>query len=605
MKRQTILWVLVAVSSALGVLVGCRASPDDPAGQAQELSDPVRRELAIGNLQRLYTSALAAAQREVGTDASRDPRSLTEVPGEPGQRPRPGPKAIADAAVEALVRTYIDNSDDTRNGATILDVLREMRDPRAIPAFVRALDWRAELTEDHAVNAAKAIEVLAVPDDKKEEVIQALSNALDRVQGSRGVDNQMRIHFIRTLGALRDRRATPILTKIATRLTEDQNFLINRMASEQLGALGDPAAVPAMVKALFLFAPNNPLQRMNDVSAQALVQIGRPAYEPLLGLLRGTNEDAARIAQNYVRAVQQRNADAAQRMDARSIVIEEGCFALGQLGLRDAIDPMMEHITPLTSQSEQQATAGGEANRQVYGRALSCTTSLVQINRSDEDTPRLRQTLIDVYQRIPEAWPPEAFGASRSQLLAAMMHTYDSGLLDFLHGIAADREALPDFRVMAVRSYAFLASRDDLPRIRAVIDAEPENGEVRQLFNAVTPALDTAQQCNDDLACYIGKLSDGNAVVVSKAAYMVARYGRGNGQALTALIEDIDHADVSVRGDVLYAIDWVATQGSPEAVAEIDRVRSTEEGRSSWNQIQSLAMAVRARLQARTGGAGG
>ena len=97
---------------------------------------------------------------------------------------------------------------------------------------------------------------------------------------------------------------------------------------------------------------------------------------------------------------------------------------------------------------------------------------------------RLKQTerAIEVYNRIPEEWPPEAPGAMRSQLLAAMMHTYDPGLLDFLHGVAADREGLPDFRVMAARSYAFLAAKTDVPRLRAIINAEPEGGQIRQIF---------------------------------------------------------------------------------------------------------------------------
>src|SRR5690606_11865881 len=231
-----------------------------------------------------------------------------------------------------------------------------------------------------------------------------------------------------------------------------------------------------MIKALFLFAPNDPRQRMNDVGAQALVQIGRPALQPLLELMRGNNEEANRIAANYVRTVTQRAPEAGELMDPRTIVIEEACYSLGQLGMREAIDAMMEHVTPLTSMAASAATMD-ESNRQIYSRALSCTTSLVQINRQESDTPRLRRTLIDVYQRIPEEWPPEAPGASRSQFLAAMMHTYDPGLLDFLHGIAADRQGLPDFRVVAARSYSFLASGRDVARMRAIINAEPEAGE--------------------------------------------------------------------------------------------------------------------------------
>ncbi len=516
-------------------------------------------------------------------------------------RPKPGPKAITDASIEALVRTYRDHPEDSQNGGNILELLRDMHDVRALPAFTKALDWRAEVSEEHAITAARAIESLEIPDDKKAEAITALSGALDRVQGSRGVDNRMRIYFIRALGSLHDRGATSELTKIATRLTEDQNFLINRMAAEEIGDLGDPAAVPAMIKALFLFNPQNPMQRMNDVGGQALVQIGQPALDPLLALLHGDNEEANHIAQNYIRAVGQRDEDAAGKMNPRSLVAEEACFALGQLGLRQAIAPMMGQVTPLTEMSVSDATHGEEEHRQVYSRALTCTTSLIQINRQESDTPRLRQTLIDVYQRIPEEWPPEAPGAMRSQLLAASMHTYDPGLLDFLHGIAADRDGLPDFRVVAARSYAFLASHDDVARLRTVINGEPEGGQIRQMFEETNPALDTADECNDNLECYIGKLADENPMVVRKAAYMIARYGRGNAAALTALIGQIDNRDVSARGDILYAIDWVATHGSPEAVAEIDHLREAEEGRSSWTQIESVAMAVRARLQARSG----
>ncbi len=600
MKRQTILWILVGLGSALGILIGCHANPDDPAGQAEELADPVRRENAVANLQRLYGDALAAARREAGDHPDSDPRQATEVQTDDG-RTRPGPKAIVDASIESLVRTYRDHPEDSQNGGRILELLRDMHDVRALPAYVKALDWRAEVSEEHAITAARGIEDLEIPDAQKEELVTALTQALDRVQGSRGVDNRMRIYFLRSMGSLHDRRATPELTKIATRLTEDQNVLINRMAAEELGDLGDPAAIPAMIKALFLFNPQAPVQRMNDVGGQALVQIGQPALDPLLELLRGNNQEANRVAENYIRAVTQRQPDAGALMDARSLVVDEACFALGQLGLRQAIDPMMEHVTPLTQMTVAAATGGEESNRQVYDRALTCTTSLIQINREESDTPRLRQTLIDVYQRIPEEWPPEAPGAMRSQLLAASMHTYDAGLLDFLHGVAAERDGLPDFRVVAARSYAFLAAQADVARLRTVINAEPEGGQIRQMFEEMNPALDLAEQCNDNVQCYVGKLTDANPMVVRKAAYMIARYGRGNAAALTALIDQIDNRDVSARGDVLYAIDWVATHGSAEAVAEIDRIREAEEGRSSWTQIEAVAMAVRARLQARSG----
>lgn len=591
MKRHHMATLLAAMGVALGVMIGCRAKPDDAAGQAEELSDPVRRENAVANLQRLYTQALAHADGD---------RSVLTLPENSDGRTPLGPMGVADASVEALVRTYLDFQDDTQNGQGVLNLLLEMQDVRGIPALTKALEWRQEITENHAITAAQGIERMDIPAAQMPAVITALSEALDRVQGNRGVDNRMRIHFIRALGSTHDHGATEILTKIATRIHEDQNFLINRMAGEEVGKLRDPAAIPAMVKALFLFAPNRPDMRMNDVGAQALTQIGRPSLDPLLSLLAGGNEQANRIADNFVEAVVRRDAQAGSHMQGRSVVVGEACFSLGQLGFREAADPMYHEIEPLMALAPGADL--GEEQRHTIANALSCITSLVQINREEADTARLRETLIGVYERVPEGWPPEAPGASRAQLLAAMMHTFDPGLMDFLYQVAADREGLPDFRVVALRSYAFLANRTDVARVRAIIEGEPAGGVVRTAFDENAVSLEVAQECHDSLACYRGKLADPNPLVVRKAAYMIGRYGRGNAEAIADLIEQLDHNNTNVRGDVLYAIDWAATHGSPEAVAEIERIGVAEEGRSSWNQIKEVAMAIRARLAARAGG---
>ena len=41
-------WAVAVLIAALGF--GCHAAEDDPEGQASELADPVRREIAIFNL---------------------------------------------------------------------------------------------------------------------------------------------------------------------------------------------------------------------------------------------------------------------------------------------------------------------------------------------------------------------------------------------------------------------------------------------------------------------------------------------------------------------------------------------------------------------------
>lgn len=568
MKRHHHALALSAAAALVALALGCHADANDPAGQAGELSDPVRRENAIANIHRLYSDALANAG---------------------GDRTAAAPRAIADATVERLSQCYVENPIDVNNGTRILDVLVEMRDPRGLPALIKALDWRAEVSEEHAIRAARVLQQLELDEAQKGEVITAISAALDRVGQNRGVDNRMRIEFVRALGSFRDRRATPALTRVLMRQSEAQNFLINRLAAEQMGHVADPASVADLIKALYLFAPNDPRMRMNDVAAQALVRIGRPALEPLMATLRNENAEANQIATAYINAVRQRAPEAAQQMTPQSVVSNEAAYALGQLGYREAIDLLI---------AESQAGAGSETLAPPEAaRTMGAAIALVSINRSDEDTARIRAALLAVFNRVELP--------SQMQLLVGMQHFMDPGLLPFFLEKArrprsADEE-IPDQRILAYRAYAYLANGTEAAQLRTLQGGEPE-GITRDAWSDFDPVLAAAEQCNEDLACWQTKLSDSNAAVVRKAAYMVARYGRGNAGAVAALVAQIGHSDEEVRGEVLYALDYAAVRGSPEAVARIDQLAEQEEGRAIWSHVESLARAIQARLATRHSG---
>jgi hypothetical protein len=561
---------LGAVGTAIALVVGCHADPNDPVGQARELDDPVRRENAIANLHRLYTEALSAAG---------------------GNRSADGPRRIVDASIERLTQTYLAHPEDIQNGLRILDLMVEMRDPRALPALVKALDWRPEVTEEHAIRAARLLQHLELNEGQRGEVVAALGAALDRVSQNRGVDNRMRIEFLRALGTIGDRRATPVLTRVLLRQVETQDFLINRLAAEQMGRIADPESVPALVQALFLFAPNNPAMRMNDVAAQALVRIGRPALEPLLSTLRGENAQANQIAAQYIAAVRQRDAQAASQMSVESVVSNEATYALGQLGFREAIDALIRETNQLDQGERPDSTEQDPADA---ARMLGAAIALVSINRDESDTPRIREALLAVYRRVPLA--------SQLQLLVAMQHFMDPGLLPFLVEKARrprnPDDEIPDQRVLAYRACAFLANQEELAPLREILRNEPE-GITRDSIAEFDPILAATAECDRDLGCWQRKLADSNPLIVRKAAYMVARYGRGNSSVIQSLIEQLGHPDEEVRGDVLYALDYVAVQGSPEAVARIDQLAEREQGRAIWAHVQSLARAVQARLQAR------
>lgn len=565
MRKHHFALALSAIATLAALAIGCHADANDPAGQAGELSDAVRRENAIANIHRLYADALARAD---------------------GDRTAEAPRGVADVTVERLTQTYVEHPEDLSNGLRILELLVEMRDVRSLPALTKALEWRPEVSEEHAIRAARVLQQIELSDAQKGEVVAAISAALDRVSQNRGVDNRMRIEFIRALGSLGDPRATPALTRVLMRQSESQDFLINRLAAEQMGRIADPASVPSLIQALYLFGPNNPAMRMNDVAAQALVRIGRPALEPLLATLRGENAEANQIAAQYIAAVRQRDAAAAAQMSQQSIVSNEAAFALGQLGFPEAIDPLI---------AESRTGAGTEELSPAdSGRVMGSAIALVSINRAESDTQRIREALLAVYGRVPLP--------SQMQLLVGMQHFMDPALLPFfLEKATRPRDAdddIPDQRILAYRAYAFLAAGDEIAALRRLQQSEPE-GMTRDAWADFDPILTAATECTQDLACWTQKLTDSNPLVARKAAYMVARFGRGQPAAVAALVGQIGSADEEMRGDVLYALDYAATQGSPEAIARIDELAAQESGRAIWSHIESLARAIQARLQAR------
>lgn len=566
------------------VAVGCHADPNDVAGQAGELNDPVRRENAIANLSRLYSTALDSS----GADRS-----------------APAVTAVTDASIALLGQCYIDHPEDISNGGRIIDLLGEMRDPRSLPALTKALDWRPEVSEEHAVTAANTLRVMTIPEGERGAIIDALAGALRRVSQARGVDNRMRQAFLRALASTHDVRAAAPIREIMLLQNESQDFLINRFAAEQLGELEDPESIPALIQALFLFAPNNPALRMNDVAAGAMVRIGRPAIAPLVATLHGENAEANQTATAYIEAIRSRDAEFAARMNVGALVSNEAATTLGQLGFPEAIDPLVAEATQL---DEGERPDSIEEDMADLTRQFGAALALVSINRGDADTARIRQTLITVFNRTPTGIDPTR--PNRTQLLVGMQHFMDPELLPFLLNLARvpgrGEEEDPDMRVLSFRAYMMIANGDEMAALREVYTATPE-GDTRDGFNQFEPEpiFAAATECNTDAACWARKLSDASQPVVQKAAYMVARYGRGDATAITALVGALSNRDESSVAEILYALDHVALTGSPEAVTRIETMRTEGGGTSFWNHIQSLALAIHARLQARGEAAGG
>ena len=548
--RILLLTMMAALSAPL---LACHADENDPEGQAEELSDPVRRQNAIHNLQRIYTNTLA--------DNRGDRTSAPVV-------------AVADIIAPALNQTYLDFPEDRSNGQAILDLLKEVQDARALPAIKKALEWRTGVTELHAVRAAQAIASMTIPDGEKPGVAAALGTAFDQITGVREVDNQMRVEFVRALGTLNHTSATPVLVRIMQNQSENQHFLINRLAARELGELGDPEAVEPMIGALFQFAPNNPGMRMNDVAAEALVRIGRPSLAPMLQVLAGQHAAANAAADALIAVVQQRQPGLT--LNRAQVVGPEATTTLGMLGFADSFDALI-----------------AETRAEEVDRKLNGCIALTRLTLSDAQHTQVRTVITELYASF-SARQVEM----RAQLLATMANTFDPGYLPLFLTTARDTEAHPALRETAIASLAKLANRAQATELRAVIAADEDNAA--RYNEHVGAYLTLAEECDANVSCYVGKLTDTDPLVAEKAAYMIGLLAPDNeADAMTGLAAQLGNAAFPVRFAALLALDHIATAGSQAGIDKIEELRTQEEGRAIWTQFKGIALPIQARLRAR------
>jgi HEAT repeat protein len=534
-------------------LSGCHADDNDPAGQAAELSDNVRRQHAVERLQSIWNSRLIEAKSDRNAPALKEFRDVTHA---------------------QLTKTFLEHPEDSQNGLRILQLLAEMREPRAIDALLKALEWQAEVSEDHAVTAALTLTQIEVPADKKGTVIEKISAALAKVEGNRGADNRMRKSFIEVLGKLKDKRTTPILTEVALRQSESQNFLFNILATQQLEQTADPEAVPAMVKGLYMFDLTNPQMRMNEAAEAALVAIGRPSLQPLLDTLAGKNEEANKLVDLSIETFRRKDAAMAGAMNKSNLIAHEAVSALGRLGLCEALDPILketEHANP--------------------DRRANAAIALVKLSCPESDTAKIVQALKKVYDASDKQVRP--------QLLVAMRHMYSPEVMPHLLTVATTtEEEFPPAQMYGFVSYALLANKGESAKVKPVLEKEEAIKAQIAPFAAVIKA---AEECDKAVDCWVGKLSDSDKYVLQKASSMLALLGSGDEKAMAGLVNLLGHDDLEVRNEALSAIDHLAVKGSQAAVDKISALEGKEDGTSIWTNFKREALPTRSRLMLRSG----
>jgi len=213
---------------------------------------------------------------------------------------------IGSPSVPVLIQRLKDEDSDVRKAAC--SALGKLGDPSAIPALIEALKGRDRDVPRAACDALVQIGSAAVP-----ALIKAATS---------NPSPSARCGACEALGKLGDPAAIPALIKAlkdrggyllkdSDSLYRDAYMRVCEKASEALGELGDPSAVPALIK-----AAGDPSDRVRPAAYSALVRIGKPAVPVLI--------DALKDRSRYVR--------------------RRACFALGELGDPSAVPALIQAL---------------------------------------------------------------------------------------------------------------------------------------------------------------------------------------------------------------------------------------------------------------------
>lgn len=188
----------------------------------------------------------------------------------------------------------------------------------------------------------------------------------------------------------------------------------------------------------------------------------------------------------------------------------------------------------------------------------------------------------------------------RGGLLSVAAQTFDAGLMPTVLAHVSDRREYAGVRIAALTTYAMLANKAEAAQLKAIIDAEPtlENDGLKEQLTPALPLVTVATACDQDLACWRGKLSDSNPLIARKAALMIGRFGAGNAEAVASLIPLLDHAQIDVRFAALYALDHIANARSTEVVTKLEQLSEREDPIS--RQMQSETLRILSRIRTRT-----
>jgi HEAT repeat protein len=490
--------------------VGCVSDPRDPKTWIKQLGDPRESKEAVNQLVKL-----------------KDPE-----------------------AVPPLIDFYKKSKDPD-----VLKAIASFKDKRQVPIMIESLDY----SEDSYDNAATA--AAALGDTPDPSAVEPLTKALLKPLPVKTRANIVKLNAMKSLVAIHDPKAVDALIKVLETPADDQDFYLNQVAAQSLGELGNPKAVPALIRGLFMTGRGADIFQPCRIS---LLQIGHDSIQPLIDAHQRKNQALEADAKKY---------------EFRDGVIEQKTsLVLGDLRAKEALPVMLAEL--------KKPKKGDNHTGALYAIGMigdhSATKDVVGILTDGKRDFKVRISAAETLNFLgdPSSYP-------------ALLTTAKTG------DVTQNGEKYPDVRLAAALAYARLGGPAEAAAFAPIAAAEKAAPDE---FKQDMVRLTVGKECNKDVACYSKVLADSsdqpdNLAKQEKAAFMLGRLGKDSLPALTKKLKT--NAQI-IRIAVLWAISNVANKGSAEVRKALAEQIDLDKTKPPMKAIVEEMRAVQAEIAQRS-----
>ncbi len=476
-------------------------------------------------------------------------------------------------AMYPMLHSQLESEKSPEVKAAIARILGEQKDVSGIDALTGAIDLGSTDSDVRTMNKEIATALGEIGNAKATPALVKLLSTKD---------NYTIIAAIEALGQLHAKDAFTPINDIAT--NDSIETFITKKALIALGELGDPRAVPTLVKAMFKERKGVSFYME---SSFALYQLGAPAADALVPIAEGKDKEITAWAAS--------NGMLPAALTAKSAQV------LGDLHDLRAEKALLEMLNFKEERIDIQLFVRMRA-ADALGRSRSAAGAKAMAEMVSETEPTARQ----VY-----AWSISRIGGREAlpKLIAASSKGSWDARNESLKAIAMlgdEREVavMEKFSKDEAKTFEAECKSDDYGGGKECADAAAMSAASKKHEESIAnfaKALEAGKACKADATCWAKKLDDPTLVVRERAAYEVGR--SGNGALIGELTKRLREKDLDARLAIIQGADWLihdskdAMKGAQAALPDLQKQLGEERGKTEFVKVNEDLRRLAVKMQ--------